>query len=256
MSYAPDMRTPFVAGNWKMNTDRASGLKLARAVAEGAPEGIEVGIAPPLVYLPLIREAVGEGVLVGAQNCYYEPAGAFTGEVSVEMLRDVGCDFVIVGHSERRHVIGETTELLAKKAAAVYNAGLILVHCVGEKLEERDAGRTLAVIEQQLAELSPKIQDPVRLVVAYEPVWAIGTGRNATDQQAQEVHAYIRSELAEEWNPGFADAVRIIYGGSVKPENAAGLMGQPDVDGALVGGASLKPQSFLEIARGALGAAS
>ena len=241
------MRVPFVAGNWKMNTDRASGPALARAVADAVPDGVDVGIAPPLVYLSAIQEAIGDRVLLGAQNAYCEPHGPYTGEVSVEMLRDVGCDFVIVGHSERRHIIGEDTELLARKASAVYNAGLILVHCVGELLEEREANRTFSVIEQQLAELSPKMEDPARLVVAYEPVWAIGTGVNATEDQAQEVHAYIRGELAEEWNPQFAQAVRIIYGGSVTPQNAAGLMGQPDVDGALVGGASLKLETFVPI---------
>jgi triosephosphate isomerase len=241
------MRVPFVAGNWKMNTDRASGLALARAVADAVPDGVDVGIAPPLVYLSAIQDAIGDRVLLGAQNAYCEPRGAYTGEVSVEMLRDVGCDFVMVGHSERRHIIGEDTELLARKASAVYNAGLILVHCVGELLEEREANRTFSVIEQQLAELSPKMDDPARLVVAYEPVWAIGTGLNATEDQAQEVHAYIRGELAEEWNPQFAQAVRIIYGGSVTPQNAVGLMGQPDVDGALVGGASLKLETFVPI---------
>ena len=246
------MRTPFVAGNWKMNTDRASGQALARAVAAGAPDGVDVGIAPPVVYLPLLQEVIGESLLLGAQNAYCEPKGAYTGEVSVEMLKDVGCDFCLVGHSERRHILGETTELLARKASAVYHSGLILLHCVGETLQERDAGRTLAVIEQQLAELSPKMDDPAKLVIAYEPVWAIGTGRNATEGQAQEVHAYIRSELAEEWNPAFADAVRIVYGGSVKPENARGLLGQPDVDGALVGGASLQADSFLAIVNAAL----
>ena len=249
------MRTPFVAGNWKMNTDRASGLALARAIAEGAPEGPQVGIAPPLPYLAMIREAVGGRILVGAQNCYCEPRGAFTGEVSVEMLKDVGCDFVIVGHSERRHIIGEGTELLARKAAAVYNAGLILVHCVGETLAEREGERTFAVVEQQLAELSPNMDDPVRLVIAYEPVWAIGTGVNATEQQAQGVHAYIRDELADEWSREFADAVRIIYGGSVTPQNAKDLMSEPDVDGALVGGASLREVSFIPIVEAARTAA-
>jgi triosephosphate isomerase len=246
------MRTPFVAGNWKMNTDRRSGLALARAIADGAPDGIDVGIAPPLVYLPLIQEAIGESLLLGAQNAFCEPQGAYTGEISVNMLKDVGCDFVLVGHSERRQIIAESTDLLARKASAVFHSGLILVHCVGETLAEREAEKTFSVIEQQLAELSPKMNDPDRLVIAYEPVWAIGTGRNATDEQAQEVHAYIRSELAEEWNPDFAAAVRIIYGGSVKPENALGLMSQPDVDGALVGGASLKADTFLPIVSAAL----
>ena len=246
------MRTPFVAGNWKMNTDRQSGLALARAIADAAPDGIDVGIAPPVIYLPLIQEAIGESLLLGAQNAFCEPHGAFTGEISVSMLKDVGCDFVLVGHSERRQIIAEPTDLLARKATAVYHSGLILVHCVGETLAEREADKTFSVIEQQLAELSPRMDDPGRLIIAYEPVWAIGTGRNATDEQAQEVHAYIRSELADEWNPDFAAAVRIIYGGSVKPENARGLMGQPDVDGALVGGASLKAETFLPIVNAAL----
>jgi len=245
------LRTSSIAGNWKMNTDRAEGAALAGAIAAHGVSGVEVGCAPPFPYLAGLRDVLGKNALLGAQNCYFEPSGAFTGEVSVEMLRDIGCDFVLVGHSERRHVIGEGTDLLAKKAAAVFNGGLTLVHCVGETLDERDADRTLSVIEQQLAELSPNMDDPGRLVIAYEPVWAIGTGRTATDEQAQEVHAYIRSELAEEWSPEFADNVRIIYGGSVKPENATGLMAQPDVDGALVGGASLKAESFLSIVKAA-----
>src|SRR5688500_18445270 len=169
------MRTPFVAGNWKMNTDRASGIALARAVAEATPDGMDVGVAPPLVYLPLIQEAIGDAILLGAQNCHCEPIGAFTGEISVGMLKDIGCDFVLVGHSERPHIFVESTELLARKASAVHNAGLILVHCVGETLEERDAQLTLSLIEKQLAELSPMMDDPARLVIAYEPVWAIGT---------------------------------------------------------------------------------
>ena len=245
------MRTPFVAGNWKMNTDRASGTSLANLVAGDGVAGVQVGIAPPSVYLDAIKKVVGDRVLLGAQNCYFEDRGAFTGEVSVHMLKDVGCDFVLIGHSERRHVFGEPTELLAKKAAAVYNSGLMLVHCVGETLEERDADRTLEVIDKQLAELSPNMSEPDRLVIAYEPVWAIGTGRTASDEQAQEVHAHIRSELAESWDGAFADKVRILYGGSVKPENAAALLAKPDIDGALVGGASLKADSFLPILRAA-----
>ena len=245
------MRTPFVAGNWKLNTDRNSGRSLAQLIAGENVPGVQVGVAPPTVYLEAIKGVLGKNVLLGAQNCYFEDRGAFTGEVSVPMLKDVGCDFVIVGHSERRHVFGETTEMLAKKAAAVYNAGLILVHCVGETLEERDADRTLDVIDAQLAELSPNMTDASRVVVAYEPVWAIGTGRTATDEQAQEVHAHIRKALGEDFTVDFADAVRIIYGGSVKPDNAAGLMKQADVDGALVGGASLKADSFLPIIQAA-----
>ena len=249
------MRIPFVAGNWKMNTDRPSGLALARSLAEAAPSDVQVGIAPPLVYLAAIQDAIGERLLLGAQNCYHETRGAFTGEISVEMLQEIGCDFIIVGHSERRHIFGEGTELLARKAAAVYNHGLILVHCVGETPAQREQGNTFSVVEQQLAELSPKMTDPSRVVIAYEPVWAIGTGKNATPEQAQEMHGYIRQELAEEWSAEFADAVRIIYGGSVTPQNAADLMSQPDVDGALVGGASLRDVTFLPIIEAARAAA-
>ena len=246
-------RTKFIAGNWKMNTTKAAAVALAKAVAAGAPKGVQVGVAPPFVYLDQVALAVaGTGLLVGAQDSYFEKNGAFTGEISVEMLKDLGVAFCLTGHSERRHVLKEPTELVAQKAAAIYNGGLILVHCVGEKLEERDANRTLDVVSEQLAELSPKIDDPQRLVIAYEPVWAIGTGRNATDHQAQEVHAYIRQELAETWNQDFAGRVRIQYGGSMKPENAKSLLTQPDVDGGLIGGASLKPESFLGIVNAAL----
>jgi triosephosphate isomerase len=164
------------------------------------------------------------------------------------MLKDLGVQFVLTGHSERRHVLGESSKLIGKKAHAVYAGGLTLVHCVGEKLEERDAGKTFEVVQAQLEELSDAMQDPSRLVIAYEPVWAIGTGRNATDAQAQEVHAYIRDAVGKLWNKDFADHIRIQYGGSMKPENASGLLKQPDVDGGLIGGASLKADSFLAIA--------
>jgi triosephosphate isomerase len=191
---------------------------------------------------------------LGAQDCYFEAKGAYTGEVSADMLKDVGCDFCIIGHSERRHVIHEPSDLLAKKAAAVYNAGLTLVHCVGETLDQREADQTFGVIDGQLSELSPAFDEPSRVVIAYEPVWAIGTGKTATPQQAQEVHAYIREQLAEAFSKDFADAVRIQYGGSVKADNAAELMANPDVDGALVGGASLKAEAFLPIIKAAAGA--
>ena len=192
-------------------------------------------------------------MLLGAQDAYFEKNGAFTGEISVEMLKDVGVKFVLTGHSERRHVLKESPELVGKKAEAIYAGGLILVHCVGEKLEERDGNQTLAVVERQLKELKPaSIADPSRLVIAYEPVWAIGTGRNATDAQAQEVHAFIRKTLGKMWNPDFASRVRIQYGGSMKPENARGLLAQDDVDGGLIGGAALKAESFLAIAKAAI----
>jgi triosephosphate isomerase (TIM) len=242
-------RTKFIAGNWKMNTTKSTAIDLAEAVAKGAPDGVQVGVAPPFVYLDVVGQAIdGSSLLLGAQDVYFEKNGAFTGEISVEMLKDLGVKFVLTGHSERRHVLGESSQLVGKKAHAVYAAGLTLVHCVGEKLEERDAGTTFAVVQVQLQELSTSMQDPDRLVIAYEPVWAIGTGRNATDEQAQEVHAYIRQTLSKLWNKDFADRVRIQYGGSMKPENAKGLLTQPDVDGGLIGGAALKAESFLAIA--------
>ncbi len=247
------MRTKFVAGNWKMNTTKASAIELAKAVAKGLPAGVDAGAAVPFVYLDAVGQAIaGSSFLLGAQDVYFEKSGAFTGEISVDMLKDVGVKFVLTGHSERRHVLMESPELVGKKAAAAYDAGLVLVHCVGEKLKERDGGQTLAVCEAQLKELTPsKIADPKRLVIAYEPVWAIGTGRNATDAQAQEVHAFIRATIGKMWNADFADAVRIQYGGSMKPENAKGLLEQTDVDGGLIGGAALKAESFLAIVNAA-----
>jgi triosephosphate isomerase len=247
-------RTKFVVGNWKMNTSKASATELAKAVAKGAPEsGVEVGVAPPLVYLDAVGQALrGSRVLLGAQDVCAEKNGAFTGGCSTEMLLDLGAKFCLTGHSERRHFFMESPELVARKSAAVYGAGMILIHCVGEKIEQRDAGKTFAVVEAQMKELDPKsIQDPKRLVIAYEPVWAIGTGRNATDAQAQEVHLFIRDMLERSWNKDFADAVRIQYGGSMKPENASGLLRQPDVDGGLIGGASLKADSFVAILKAA-----
>jgi len=244
-------RKKFVAGNWKMNTTKAQAIDLAKDVAAGAPAGIDAGIAPPFVYLDAVAQAIGgSSVLLGAQDAYFENNGAFTGEISIDMLKDIGVKFVLTGHSERRHVIKEPSDLIAKKAAKIYSAGLILVHCVGEKLEERDANQTLDVCRAQLDELDPKaINDPYRLVIAYEPVWAIGTGRNATDAQAQEVHADIRTYLAKKWNADFASQVRIQYGGSMKPENAKALLAMPDVDGGLIGGAALKADSFLAIVK-------
>jgi triosephosphate isomerase len=246
-------RTAFVAGNWKMNTTKSAAIELAKAVAKGAPNGVDVGVAPPFVYLDAVGQAIaGSSLLLGAQDVYFEKNGAFTGEISTDMLKDLGVKFVLTGHSERRHVIHEPSALVAKKAQAVYAAGLTVIHCVGEKLEERDANKTLSVVQSQLEELTPEMNDPARVVIAYEPVWAIGTGRNATDAQAQEVHAYIRGALAKRWNKDFADRVRIQYGGSMKPENAKGLLDQTDVDGGLIGGASLKPDQFLAIVNAAV----
>jgi triosephosphate isomerase len=238
-----------------MNTTRAQGVALVGAIARALPVGaVQVGVAPPFVYIDAVAQALGSSnVWVGAQDCYFESSGAFTGEISADMLKDVGAKFCINGHSERRHVLHESSALTARKAAAIYAAGLTLIHCVGETLEQRDANQTLPVVQSQLSELDPVIvQDPRRLVIAYEPVWAIGTGRTATDQQAQEVHAFIRQEIGKRWNADFADAVRIQYGGSMKPDNAKALMSQPDVDGGLIGGASLKSESFLAIVQAAI----
>jgi len=248
-------RTSFVAGNWKMNTNKASAVALARAVAQGAPRRIQVGVAPPHVYLDAVGQALaGSAVLLGAQDVCAEANGAFTGECSCEMMTDLGVKFILTGHSERRHVFGEAPELVAKKASKVLSCGFILIHCVGEKLEERDAGRTLEVVQRQLDEIDRQQAGdagPERVVIAYEPVWAIGTGRNATEQQAQEVHAFIRQSLARRWNKEFADRVRIQYGGSMKAENAKALLSQGDVDRGLIGGAALKAESFLAICNAA-----
>ena len=252
-------RTPFVAGNWKMNTTKAAAVELARAVARGAPKsGVDVGVAPPFVYVDAVGQALaGSPVLLGAQDAYCENYGAFTGEICTAQLKDLGVRFVLTGHSERRHVLHESPDLVARKASNVYRDGLILIHCVGEKLEERDAGKTLSVVENQLDELKPsEMNDPDRLVIAYEPVWAIGTGRNATDDQAQEVHAFIRDAIASRWNRDFAYRVRVQYGGSMKPENAQGLLARNDVDGGLIGGAALKAESFIAIAKAAAATAA
>ena len=238
-----------------MNTTRSAAVDLAKGVAAGSPKaGVQVGVAPPFVYISAVARAVaGSPVLVGAQDCYFEKFGAFTGEVSVEQLKDVGATFCLTGHSERRHVLHESPDLIGRKAAAVYDGGMILIHCVGEKLDERDSGKAFKIVEQQLEELDPaKIEDPARLVIAYEPVWAIGTGRTATDDQAQEMHLFIRDVLEKRWNANFANDVRIQYGGSMKPENARGLLKRNDVDGGLIGGAALKADSFLAIVKAAL----
>jgi len=247
------MRTKFIAGNWKMNLTKTSSIELARAIAKAIPNNVDVGIAPPFVYIDAVASAIsGSKLLLGAQDAYCEPSGAFTGDISPPMLKDLGVKFVLTGHSERRHILHEPPELVSRKALAIYTAGLTPIHCVGETLEERDSHQTLEVIRSQLEELKPTtITDPNRLVIAYEPVWAIGTGRTATDQQAQEVHHFIRDTMTKMWNRDFADRVRIQYGGSMKPENATSLLSQPDVDGGLIGGAALKSESFLAIVNAA-----
>jgi triosephosphate isomerase len=250
------MRKPLIAGNWKMNMDAAGSVALAKAVAAecGAHAKVDLLVCPPSVYLAAVKEALGRSaVMLGAQNMYHQPNGAFTGEISAAMLNDVGARFVILGHSERRHILGETDAEINKKTLAALAAGLTPIVCVGELLAEREAGQTAAVIRRQvegsLATLTPEQMSAT--VIAYEPVWAIGTGKVATPAQAEEVHADLRKLLASRYNQAVADGMRILYGGSVKPDNAADLLGQSNVDGALVGGASLKAADFLGIAAGA-----
>ena len=242
------MRKQFVAGNWKMNTSKASAIELAKGIAAGVPENVDVGVAPPFVYLDAVGQAIaGSKVLLGAQDCYFEKNGAFTGEISLEMLKDLGVKFCLAGHSERRHVLKETGELVAKKAACIYGSGLILIHCVGEKLEERDSNQTLKVVSNQLDELDPaKCADPSRLVIAYEPVWAIGTGRTPTRDEIARIHVHLRGALTKRFGVA-GRGILILYGGSVNPGNAKEILATPEVGGALVGGASLKAADFLAI---------
>jgi len=247
------MRRFLVAGNWKMNTDLASGTTLATAVAASVPEsdaGVDILVCPPFPWLCAVRTAVtGSGVQIGAQNVYFEESGAFTGEVSVSMLKDAGCSHVIIGHSERRHVLGETDSEINRKIKAVLNAGLTAVLCVGELLSEREAGQTESVLDTQLSGGLEGIgtAEAGSVVIAYEPVWAIGTGVTATPDQAESTHLHIRKWLADRYNSPLSDEIRILYGGSVKPDNAETLLQLPNVDGALVGGASLKADSFVLI---------
>ncbi len=250
------MRRKLIAGNWKMNTDRAGAVALAEGVVKRAGEfgDVDLLVCPPTIYLLAVADVVGgTSVTLGAQNMYHQPNGAFTGETSAAMLTDAGCTHVILGHSERRHILGEADEDVNCNTKAALAAGLVPIVCVGELLEERESGETAIVIRRQfdgsLADVSA--EDIERVVIAYEPVWAIGTGKVATPEQAEEVHAELRKLLAQRYNDGAAAAVRILYGGSVKPTNAADLLSQPNIDGALIGGASLKTDDFLGIAAGA-----
>lgn len=249
------MRRPFIAGNWKMNTDRVSAVALAEEVAAqcASLDHVDLAVCPPHVYLDAVAQAVaGSKLGLGAQNMYHEASGAYTGEVSASMLLDVGCKYVILGHSERRHILGETDAMINRKVHAAHEAGLVPIVCVGELLEQREAGETLEVIRNQFeGSLAGLSEDQMtKTVIAYEPVWAIGTGKVATPDQAQQVHADLRKIIAGQYNAQVAEAVVIQYGGSVKPDNAAELLGRPDIDGALVGGAALKADSFLGIVAG------
>jgi triosephosphate isomerase len=249
------MRRPFIAGNWKMHLDRAGVIALATGIAQRAAEfpGVDIAVCPPFVYLDAVATAIaGSPVALGAQNMHHATQGAFTGEVSPTMLVNLGCKYVILGHSERRAIFGESSADINKKTHAAFAAGLIPIVCVGEQLAEREANRTLEVVREQfegsLAGLSPEQIE--RMVIAYEPVWAIGTGKVATPEQAEQVHADLRKMIEGRYNTGVAERVRIQYGGSVKPDNARALLSQPNIDGALVGGASLKVDDFVGILAG------
>jgi triosephosphate isomerase len=254
------MRRPLVAGNWKMNTLAATGVALAREVAEGAAKAtatVDVLVCPPFPYLAAVRDALGRsGVKLGAQNCYFEAPGAFTGEVALDMLADCGCSSVILGHSERRHVLGETDSIVNKKVKAVCAKGLQAILCVGELLSDREAGKTEHVLDTQMQGGLDGVEEAslTNVVIAYEPVWAIGTGKTASPEQAQAAHAHLRKWLASRYNSAAAQAMRILYGGSVKADNALTLMQQPDIDGALVGGAALTGKGFLPIVEAAVAA--
>jgi triosephosphate isomerase len=254
------MRKPFIAGNWKMNTECHSAVDLAKAIAAESVDAlsdnkITIAVCPPSVYLSAVAGALtGSCVGLGAQNVYSEEKGAFTGEVSVSMLKDVGCTYTLIGHSERRHIFGETNEMVNKKVHAAISGGLLPILCVGELLEEREAGSTEEVVKTQIIEGLRGI-DAAKMeavTLAYEPVWAIGTGLTATPEQAQDVHAFIRSILIDLYDASLAEEIRIQYGGSAKASNAAELLGKKDVDGLLVGGASLKAVDFMGIIEAAL----
>ncbi len=249
------MRKFLVAGNWKMNTDAASGEKLVAGILEGldAACGVDVLVCPPYPYLHRIgRQLTGTPLLLGAQNVSEHASGAYTGEVAPAMLRDVGCQYVIVGHSERRSLYGESSVQVAAKFRAAQAAGLTPILCVGESLEQREAGSTEAVVASQIAAViaTSGVDAFESAVIAYEPVWAIGTGRVATPEQAQDVHRHIRELLARD-SADVARRVQILYGGSMKGENAAGLLTMADIDGGLIGGASLKHADFLAIVNAA-----
>jgi triosephosphate isomerase len=246
-------RVPLVAGNWKMNKSaveaRAFVNILVQNLAARAPV-CDVLVAPPFTALPAVLESLnGTAIKVAAQNVFWEDSGAFTGEISAPMIRDLGCTHVIIGHSERRQLFGDTDTSVCKKLQACLRSNLIPIFCLGETLDQRECGSTFAVVKRQLMEGLGSVEfgNPRQLILAYEPVWAIGTGRNATPLQAQEVHSALRGDLATVFGASFAQQVLILYGGSVKPDNAKSLFDSEDIDGGLIGGASLKADDFLGI---------
>jgi triosephosphate isomerase len=249
-------RKPLIAGNWKMNLKLSESLELARVIVAAANdlEGVDALVAPPYTVLAAVKQVIDKSrVFLGAQNMHWEMSGAYTGEVSGRMLQEAGCTHVILGHSERRSLFKETSEEIDQKVKAAVLLGLIPILCIGETLEQREAGQTFDVIKEQLdISLHNFKADQLMLpstILAYEPVWAIGTGRTATPQQAQEIHQFIREWIGDNFTSGTSNQIRILYGGSVKPENIADLMSEPDIDGALVGGASLKADSFVKLMR-------
>jgi triosephosphate isomerase len=247
------MRKPVIAGNWKLFKSISESVALVNELKPlvANSHGVEIVVAPVFTALSRVSDAIkGSNLGLAAQDCYWEEEGAFTGEVAPKLLKDAGCSHVIIGHSERRQYFGESDQTVNKKTKAAIAAGLSGIVCVGETLAERESEQTFSVIETQIqGSLAGLTADDIsHVVIAYEPVWAIGTGKTASDDQAQEVHAFIRQLIARLFNQTVADAVRILYGGSVKPENVKGLMAQTDIDGALVGGASLKAESFAAIA--------
>ena len=250
------MRTPFIAGNWKMNLSPNEAQQLATDMVSALQEveGVDIAIAPTFLALPSVLQTIqGSNIFASAQNCHQETSGAYTGEISTAMLRSAGCTYVIIGHSERRQYFKESNKLIGSKIRATFAAGLLPIFCIGETLAEREAGQAFDVVKTQITEALEGIEldKLASITIAYEPVWAIGTGVTATPEQAQEVHAFIRKLLRDEYSETVASSVRIQYGGSVKPHNAASLLGQKDIDGALVGGASLKSDSFLAIVKAA-----
>lgn len=246
------MRKPVIAGNWKLYKTGNEAVELVTALVPLVRETgmVEIIVAPVFTVLNDVRKAVaGSNIMMAGQNCFWEEEGAFTGEISPTLLRDAGCSHVIIGHSERRQYFGETDETVNRKIRAALKEGLTVLFCIGETLDEREAEKTFVILKRQLsAGLAGISKEQLNyIIIAYEPVWAIGTGRTATDKQAQEAHFFIREYISGIYDKETSDAVRILYGGSVKPENIKSLMSQPDVDGALVGGASLKAVSFAAI---------
>ena len=250
------MRKPVIAGNWKLFKTSAEAVELVTALKPlvAGAANVEIVVAPVFTVLERVNQAIsGSSIRLSAQDCYWEAEGAFTGEVSPKMLLDAGCSHVIIGHSERRQYFAETDETVNKKTKAAIAAGLTVLFCIGETLAERECGSTFAVLKRQLAGGLAGVpgSDLTSVIIAYEPVWAIGTGKTASDDQAQEAHAFIRGEIKSLYTAAAADGMRILYGGSVKPENIGGLIARPDIDGALVGGASLKADSFAALVNAA-----